>query len=608
MYTSIKKDRVKKVICVCLLCVCICTGKKLFAQGNISVPLEDPVYNLLEYALIRGYCSPLHNARPYTLNTVLHSLDQIVNSSDAGIKEKITARDTIERLKGASPTIFDKNKTAAKNAAVLFKTGSYVYENNTKVPIRLEIGASWQSDFNFNFNEPNISTIHWFDMYIRGDITKYFSYNVNAGMGIMKIDTAGIASVGAQTGSHAPFTFTQSWDGYQYRLKKLSEFDGLSNDPAAGIRLLPEFGVHFWDGKAGISFSRVRRDWGTGNGNLMLSKTARPFTAIDMYLRPVEWLNLSVLTGSLEFFRSTGIKESAATFQNNISALMAEIFIKDIAYIGFNSSSVWAKRFEPGYLNPGMIPFFYQNMVGDFDNLQLGFSLGFNVPKYAKIYYNLFIDEADLGASDFFHQAGASMCAWQAGAKIAIPDTPFMSFVLQYTKLEPYVYTHPLEEIPGYTGKMNTSYLNHGEPIGYKLKPNSDEIKIGLYAFPTWFASAHAFYSMVHHGADYGSGIVHGSSFGDLMVYGQGASSAKPGDYYYKDFLKDGVYEWIHSIGANTEVDMRFVKNIPLKLKLGYTLSYTHHTEFTNGVFKQARSDEYVNRFGNYLSLSIKVY
>ena len=53
---------------------------------------------------------------------------------------------------------------------------------------------------------------------------------------------------------------------------------------------------------------------------------------------------------------------------------------------------------------------------------------------------------------------------------------------------------------------------------------------------------------------------------------------------------------------------MRFVKNIPLKLKLGYTLSYTHHTEFTNGVFKQARSDEYVNRFGNYLSLSIKVY
>ena len=87
---------------------------------------------------------------------------------------------------------------------------------------------------------------------------------------------------------------------------------------------------------------------------------------------------------------------------------MAEIFIKDIAYIGFNSSSAWAKRFEPGYLNPGMIPFFYQNMVGDFDNLQLGFSLGFNVPKYAKIYYNLFIDEADLGASDFFHQAVAS--------------------------------------------------------------------------------------------------------------------------------------------------------------------------------------------------------
>ena len=92
------------------------------------------------------------------------------------------------------------------------------------------------------------------------------------------------------------------------------------------------------------------------------------------------------------------------------------------------------------------------------------------------------------------------------------------------------------------------------------------------------------------------------------MVYHVGASSAKPGDYYYKDFLKDGVYEWIHFLGVSADMDLRFVKEIPLKIRLGYTLSFTHHTEFIDSKFQQARSSEYQNRFGNYLNLSLKLY
>lgn len=81
------------------------------------------------------------------------------------------------------------------------------------------------------------------------------------------------------------------------------------------------------------------------------------------------------------------------------------------------------------------------------------------------------------------------MWAYQLGSKIAIPDMPFMTFILQYTKIEPYTYTHPLTDTPGYTEKMNTNYINHGEPLGYKLKPNSAEIKIGLRTSPLWFCT-----------------------------------------------------------------------------------------------------------------------
>ena len=584
--------------------VFLCILSTGFAQYNISVPLEDPVYNMLDYGMIRGYCETMHNSRPYTLKTVLDLLDQILDNSGSSSKEKALARGTIERLKPQSAPLPTEQKAPV---SFLFKNGSYTWESTAKLPVRVQIGGSWESAFYTNFNAPDISTLHWFDMYIKGDISDYFSYNVNAGMGIMKLNVASASS--GEADSHASNTFSQSWDGYQYLMQNLATFDGLSNSPAAGIRLLPEFTVRLWDGKAGINFSRMRRDWGTGDGNLMLSKTARPFSAIDLYIRPFPWISLSALTGSLEYFNSNGIQTSAKEFQNNISALMAELFIKDIAYIGFLSSAVWVKRFELGYLNPGMIPFFYQNMIGDFDNLQLGFAVGFNIPKHAKLYYNLFIDEAILNDDNFFHNPRASMLIWQAGSKIPVPDIPFTSFTLQYTKIERYMYTHPLENVPGYNMPMNTSYINHGEPLGYKLKPNSTELKIAVQTLPFWYLNIDGFYTLVHHGVDYGSKKIPGSSYGaGYKEMWTTEADANPTLYRYKDFLKDGVYEWIHSAGISANLNMRFIKNIPLTLRMGYTLSYTHHTEFINGSFKQARSSEYKNRFGNYVHLSVKIY
>lgn len=288
---------------------------------------------------------------------------------------------------------------------------------------------------------------------------------------------------------------------------------------------------------------------------------------------------------------------------------MAEIFITDIAYIGFTSSAVWVKRFELGYLNPGMIPLFYQNNVGDFDNLQFGLAVGINIPKYVKLYYNLFVDEMKPDEDDFFHNPRASMLIWQAGAKIPVPAGILSIFTMQYTKIERYMYTHPMLSTPWYSGDMNTGYINHGEPLGYKLKPNSDELKIALKTVPFWYLNIDGLYTLVHHGVDYGSRKIPGSSY--ETSYDELESSAaavNPGLYRYKDFLKDGVYEWIHSASVSANFDMRAVKNIPLTLRLGYTLSFTHHTEFVDGKFIQERTGEYKNRFGNYISLSIKIY
>ena len=118
----------------------------------------------------------------------------------------------------------------------------------------------------------------------------------------------------------------------------------------------------------------------------MLAGTSRPFMGVDFRLNPVEWFNRSVVVGVLEFNSSTGIKTAAQTFQNAYTATMLELFARECAYFAVSSSVVCAKRFELGYGNPGMLGALYQNMIGDFDNVQVGFHFGFNVPKYLKFY------------------------------------------------------------------------------------------------------------------------------------------------------------------------------------------------------------------------------
>ena len=74
----------------------------------------------------------------------------------------------------------------------------------------------------------------------------------------------------------------------QFVLKKSRyNFAVDSEDIAAGIRMEPELALSLCKDKIHINFSRIRRDWGVGDGNLILSGTARPFVAADFLIRPL---------------------------------------------------------------------------------------------------------------------------------------------------------------------------------------------------------------------------------------------------------------------------------------------------------------------------------
>lgn len=591
------------------------------AQQHVSVPLNDPVYRVIENALIRNYIRPLPTAKPYSQATVLNALYEMIQSPRISSLEKKAAEGLIARFEATKTQPwyqiggyrYDSEAEAAKaaeTAADGTETESDLSEEtdevsvgeNKKEPIltTVELGASWQTDADFGaFNKDGVfSTENWLELYLQGDISEYFSYRIQAAMGLMVLNM----------NAYSPYSYSKSWDGYQFPLKDGSALTGFTEEPAVALQIMPELSLALWDMKLKFNFSRVRRDWGPGDGNLMISGTARPFMGLDMHLNPVEWFNLSFIVGVLEFDASNGgIKGGASDFQNAYTATMLELFGGDWVYFALSSSAIWPKRFELGYGHPGMLGILYQNMIGDFDNLQLGIHFAFNVPKYLKVYAGWFIDEMKF--TDNFAHLDRNMYSWQIGGRLAVPGAPFTTISLQYTKVEPYMYTHPETSTPWYDRPMNTTYINHGEPLGYKLDPNSDELKLKVETMPLWYLSSSLTYRMIRHGIS-----ADGSTYTDYLNYGADLNGAQAGDLYWKDFLKDGVYEWIHSVGIEAELDLRFV-NVPIAVGAGYTFYYRYLTEYDGEAEKFSRLDAFEwnetahqTDMGNLFSLYIRIW
>lgn len=553
----------------------------VFAQQNLSVPLNDNVYFLLENASLRGILPTLPAAKPYTLSFVLDNLNTVLASDKLSVIEREVFIKTYDRLAQNTPQKW-------------YRTGYYTnkFDENVKLPITA--GFTWTSEASINCNNPDFSHEHWADVYIKGDITKYFSYNFNIGGSLMDLSTK----------SYAPNTYQKTWDGFQFVLSDFYEYVSISDLPAGGLRMLPELAFSAFDCKVQVKFSRTRHDWGYGSGNLMLSGTARPFVSLETQLNPVSWFSTNFITGTLEYDSNGNLKDCASTFQNMYSALWGELKFKYF-YFGATGSVVFPKRIELGYMNPFLLAFLYQNQIGDFDNMQLGLFTGITIPKITHIYASIFMDELNVQVSNFLNK-DRNMYAVQIGAKSPLPFWTSV-FTFQYTKIEPYMYSHPLTGTPWYSQKMDTTYINHGQPLGYFLNPNSDEFKIQLESNPLWYLSATLKYILVRHGTTTGSGKVDGSSFYDPLNYSGNLQDAQAGDLYWKDFLHDGVYEWINSISLGGKLDCR-KWDIPITVGLTYTFSYTHHTLGTKDSIKNINNAEYQNKAGNYLTLSIKVY
>lgn len=545
----------------------------LSAQTHNSVPLDDPIYFLLETASIKGYCT-LPAIRPYSQKTVLKALEQIAASDDASPVERDIAQAAIQRLHPPSQE-------------ALYKTGriNFNYDTANGLKNRLGLGASLSAHIGSNFNKPSYSYEAILDAWINGDFTKYFSYKLLMAAGLSDYDFD----------AYPPYTFSQPYDGFQFLLDPMGDFTAKSQEGHIGMKIQPELSFGFGEGMLNINFSRIRRDWqlGQGVGGLLLAGSARPFMALDIYFSPAKWLQLAFLTGVLEYNRADSDTIRPFDFQNSFTAMKVQFGLGKYVDAAINSAVVFPKRFEMGYSNPLMVPLFYQNMVGDFDNLYFGGTLVVKFPGWGRLFADLLLSE--IRSLDIVYTP-QNVYAWQAGGQLAIPGSP-TTITLQYTKIEPFMYTH-YGTITPWTGdtEMNTSLVNHGEGIGSNLPPNTDELKLSAKGMHLWFLEWNASYRMVRHGIN-----VPGSTY-DPTEY-----SDMPDR---KHFLHDGVYQWQHILTAGCQYNMQHL-HIPISIFCDLGLVYSYHTNITDATssaIHRIDTSEYPNRLYVLGKIGVKLF
>ena len=599
------------------------------SQTFLSVEIDNPVYVLLDSAEQRKLLNFLPPAKPYSKAVVIELLKKLDrNRRSLSDSEKEVLDYYLEDL---------SDKSIGSNAI------SWGSEGDENSPGSFQAGFIIDGDYRVNGN--NLPSWHMYNglvAYMKGDISGFLSYYGSAGGSINKVapdlfynnvtlwasripesrdtypyyitnDTFNLYNGNDNNyttpGTFAPYQFYTNWDGHHTDPFTAGLNDGVSDVPMVGLITRDELTAQFYKGNLTLRWGKIRREWGQGDGSLYLSGSAHPFEGFEAHISPVSWFDYSYTVGSLgNWFIDSYINQDLVTDptdpdwdptaymtdillnlgmfseQKMISIQQMAITPTDWLSLLVSSSAIWGKRFEMAYLSPLLLPFMTQEFNGDFDNVSLTLGFAMRLPKVGKVYGSLFLDETSGSSFEEIFQYARSMYAYQGGIQTPIPFLPFGTMTLQYTKINPFVYAHYMEEdYSSSSVPVSLSYTNEGQNLGYFLPPNSDEIMLKIETFPKPNLLTTFKYQLIRHGTNSvdpytglptgtdadGDGIPDGQIYGDIYIpYDYSTTIGYP----LKDFLNDGVYDWSNIISLKGEY--RF-PDYPLTVGLEYFFSHT---------------------------------
>ncbi len=518
---------------------------KVLRLKNKVVPLNNPVYQLIEYFEAKGDLGFMPQAKPYTKVYIVN----LLNSLSA--KDNLSAKDKKIVNRYLSDFMEDTN-------------GLTIYKQATKNTFAL-IGFSADASGRAGMGDNGTwSTSLIGEPFLSGDLGEHWTFTGGMGLAVERLtpdifyqsytrDKKVVFPNESVGYSYLPyqFNFETMW---AHVLASGTEGEGkpVKDELTAGMIYHTELNGSWLDGAVQVNVNNQRRAWGHDEDNLVLSSTARRFPGIELKIHPASWIRYSYLTGSLFSYANqrTSYKEGIYGYdlgqvQKMFSFQMLEIIPTRWLQFTASGGNIWSKRLELAYLVPFVMPHFTQIDVGDHDNLSMYFDVATMIPSLGKLWGGFFVDEFSFTTSGDLLKMPRNRYAWQLGWKTDLLSglIPGTTSTLKYTRLTPFVYTHyPDARFNTFGDRPNDMTYTHDEfNLGFNLPPNSAELqwKLVNIAVPDLVLSLDN--RLVMHGTnDLASTNVY-QIYGDVNRHQLGTDIYQ---YPLLNFTKDGIYDW----------------------------------------------------------------
>lgn len=541
------------------------------------VPVDNPVYAILDIMETRGGIPLQPMARPYSarrISSLLHQGRSVLSSYEweqvSGLLEELgrigEGADLIKDGEGENPVVFGGNLSGG------IKKGFFLPGEDGETPspngesITSEVTAAVSGSLSDNlFYQASLGVA--LERYAP-DL--FYSSSVKNDAVNFSYEHVGYAEL--------PYQFT--YDTAYWHANAVTYHSG-SSPIATDLHYGFSYGIEttglFFDDTMLISANNLHHSWGSNREgrDLLLSEATRRFPAIEFRLQPRDWVSYSYLTGTLfhypqqnKSFKFSIYETDLGSMQKNYTIQSVELMPASWISLGLTSANIWPKRFELGYMVPFLLPFFVQIDQADSDNLAMEVDLNIRIPKVGRGWFTLFMDEISFDVGDNFLKMARNRYAYQTGWESSLPSwlMPLAKLTLNYTRITPYVYTHYPEDDFGVTTYDETvvvgedddgnliydtitvirpvdqTFTHDGFNLGYPLPPNSDELRLTL----NQIVSREFHYSfdgaLIRHGtndiADVNSGAL--LLTGDVYMDQNGSVYSYP----LMDFTKDGIYDW----------------------------------------------------------------
>lgn len=461
----------------------------LFGAVHLSVPLDHEVYRILENAEIRGLIDTQPSVKPYNASTILKLLQQIQNHPG---DMRPSERDEVARILANLRLIYGVQPSGFED---VLSTGFFRTYDDEK-----QMGASMGANFS-SFQTVSAKTREYDSRnvviaFMRGDLGPNISFNMDFGLALDRLNS----------NVFIPTEFTIPGEGFYMQLiGGTSQLRDIPSDGFYfGLTLSPEVAASFFNDSLRLRWGSIKRDWGPGLNNLLVSGSARSFDGIDIQAKLTPWLSYSVVNGSLgkfsldtlddEPFFSDDFQQDKPyyRFDNNFSAHRVEVDFTKNLRISIFESTVWQKRFELGYLNPLAIYMFQQNNLGDIDDVIAGLDFSYTLPTKVRVYGAVATSEMNVLSDPLtMLKAARNMLAFQAGVVVPLPIGMFSSLTVQWTYLAPFFYAHyPIMEYGGFVSDnesptisiQGNTYTWKTDGIEYKPRDSKTSELISLPA------------------------------------------------------------------------------------------------------------------------------